>query len=590
MKKALLIFLILLVLLVFKEIAFSLDCKIVYGSCPVSKKCIFSIKSLQNSHAGACDYYSYNICCDQIYSYFNQTCNISTSPILSFYQMNDSHVAKGDYYNLKLCAGYLLYPIDCEIRDNCYEDEICLISLYNQVNSHVAECNYYHNKLCCKQLSDLVINSSSFEYEYKPLIGSTTRINITVFNDGDANAYNVNVSCYENGALFDSKIINVSKKSYSETYCDWEVSCSDVVVKVDPLNEIKELNETNNEFTLSIPITEILNVSILYPLNNSSFYRGEEIWLNSSVTSSCNLDPPHETYWYFENSLIGIGDSIKLQIPTDDSVLGIKNITAFSNSSGYISSSSSIFINILNNPPKILQVSTNVSQVESEEGIEITCSVYDLEDCEFSNNCNLNVNISVLDANNNWNNFTANKIGNTFYIDYTAPYYPLGEYKAYCIVWDSENDYAINYTNFIVWQRAVITINLNSSYYFWNSGVKVYGRVFRTDKSYVQLSSLDVYIDDKKVCSNIIDIYGYYECEFLSPSQIGNYILYVNVTDELTGKTFSNQTLLVVKFVYGGDEKEMRSAETVSCYEVPQLVVNPDGSIKKVYVRVCVWK
>ncbi|MEM5816224.1 MAG: CARDB domain-containing protein, partial [Candidatus Aenigmatarchaeota archaeon] len=431
MKQIQFLVLFLVFFLIF-NISYSLTCRITTQSCLPLETCLFSLYSTKNSHAGACGYYSYNICCDQIYSYFNQTCNISTSPILSFYQMNNSHVAKGDYYNLKLCVGYFTYPIECEIRSSCYEDETCIISLYDYVNSHVAECNYYSNKLCCKQLSDLVINSSSFEYEDRPIFGNLTRINITVFNDGDANAYNVNVSCYENGVLFDSKIINVTKKSYSKTYCDWEVSCNNVVVKVDPLNEIKELNETNNEFTLSIPITEILNVSILYPLNNSSFYRGEEIWLNSSVTSSCNLYPPHETYWYFENSLIGIGDSIKWQIPLDDSVLGTKNITAFSNSSGYISSSSSIFINILNNPPKILQVSTNVSEVESGEGIEITCSVYDLEDCQSERNCNLNVNISILDANNNWNNFTANKIGNTFYIDYTAPYYPLGEYKAYC--------------------------------------------------------------------------------------------------------------------------------------------------------------
>ncbi|MEM4449193.1 MAG: hypothetical protein QW219_07340, partial [Fervidicoccaceae archaeon] len=120
--------------------------------------------------------------------------------------MNNSHVAKGDYYNLKLCVGYLTYPIECEIRSSCYEDESCIISLYSDVNSHVAECNYYSNKLCCKQLSDLVINSSSFEYEDRPVFGSWSRINITVFNDGDANAYNVNVSCYENGRLFDSKI------------------------------------------------------------------------------------------------------------------------------------------------------------------------------------------------------------------------------------------------------------------------------------------------------------------------------------------------------------------------------------------------
>jgi hypothetical protein len=46
--------------------------------------------------------------------------------------------------------------------------------------------------------------------------------------------------------------------------------------------------------------------------------------------------------------------------------------------------------------------------------------------------------------------------------------------------------------------------------------------------------------------------------------------------------------LLIVKVAYGVEETEVERAKQVSCYEVPQLVVNPDGSIKQVFVKVCV--
>jgi len=325
-------------------------------------------------------------------------------------------------------------------------------------------------------------------------------------------------------------------------------------------------------------------------LNNSSFYRGQTIWLNSTVTSSCSNSPPHSTYWYNESTLIGSGDDIQWQIPLDDSLLGLKNITAYANSSGYIDSSSSIFITILNNLPEIRKISTNVSEVQSGEGIEITCEAYDLEDCPSSANCNLVANISILDANGNWDNASANKIGNTFYRDYTAPYSPRGEYKAYCILLDTDNGKAENYTTFLVYQNASITINFDKDYYSWNETAKVFGYVKRKDGTAVANSPIDIFLEGKKVCNSNTDLYGSYSCSFVTPNEIGNYKILVNVTDILTNKMFANSSTLVVKFAYGASEKEEKIAKSVSCYEIPQLVINPDGTIKKVYVRVCVWE
>ncbi|MCS7093849.1 MAG: CARDB domain-containing protein [Candidatus Aenigmarchaeota archaeon] len=589
LKHVFMIFLFFLLSSFFSDLAYSLSCTIRLGSCEANERCLFSLYSTINSHVGSCGYYQYNLCCDQIFSYVNQTCNSSTQPILSFFRINNSHVSHPNYYDIKLCAGYSTYPLECEIKTACMEDETCLISMYSTQDSHVAECGYYSNKVCCKQLSDLVLNYSSLELPYKPIFGTNVLINFTIWNEGDVDANGVNVSCYENGILFDSKIINVSKKSLHKTFCNWTVSCNtNISVRADPSNFVKELNETNNEVFSLLEITERLNVSIIVPTNNSNFYRGEIIWLNASVVSSCNNLPPHTTYWYNESSLIGIGDEIQWQIPIYDFILGRKNITAYANSSGYVDSSSTIFVTFLNNPPQI-QVSTNVLEVHSGDFIEITCAAYDLEDCQSSHVCNLVGNISILNPNRNWDNSTTNKIGNVFYREYRSPYHPLGEYISYCSVVDTDGGRAENYTKFLVWQNATVFVNLNASYYFFGEGVKIYGSVKRRDNSPLQISPMDIYLDGKKICNTTTDMSGNYACEFLAPNQIGNFKIYLSVTDVLTGKIFTNSTDLVVKFTYGGSEREMEKSPQVSCYEVPQIVVNPDGTLKRVFVKICVW-
>jgi hypothetical protein len=574
--------------------ALSLDCRIVSGSCPYGYSCLFSLYSTQNSHAGVCGYYSYSVCCDEIFSYINQTCNASTSSILSFYQQNNTHVAQANYYSWQLCAGYSTYPLECTIRSSCFENETCVVSLYSTTNSHVADCNYYPNKLCCKRLSDLMVNSSSFQFPSPLIFGNNVTINITVWNIGDATAYNVNVSCYENGRLFDSKIIpTIPVGSSYQTYCNWTVSClTNISVKVDPGNFIKELNENNNEAWQRASIIEYLNVTIDYPKNEQSFYRGQTIWLNSTINSSCGNPMPYDVYWYNESTFIGKGEDIQWTIPLDDGLLGKKNITAHANStSNYIADSKSINITILNNVPNVTKPRFNVTpaEVESGNGIQILCDAYDLEDCPSSASCLIRVNISILDPNGNWNNATASQTGNTFYIDYIAPYYPLGNYTVYCIVVDTDNGYNESLpSTFLVYQNATVTVNLNASYYWWGEGVKVYGSVKRKDGSSVSLSDTKIYLNQKLVCNATTNMTGDYVCEFKAPSSIGNYNMFVEVIDSQTGKIFTNSTILIVKLAYGVQEKELERARQVSCYEVPQLVINPDGSIKQVFVKVCI--
>jgi hypothetical protein len=439
-----------------------------------------------------------------------------------------------------------------------------------------------------------MVNSSSFQFPSPLIFGSKATINITIWNIGDTTVYNVNVSCYENGRFFDSKIISsIPAYSSTQTSCNWTVSClTNISVKVDPDNLIKELNESNNEAWQQVSIIEYLNVTIDYPPNEQSFYRGQTIWLNSTINSSCGNTTSYDVYWYNESTFIGKGEDIQWTIPLDDGLLGKKNITASANSTGnYLASSKSINITILNNNPNVTKPRFNVTpaEVESGNGIQILCDAYDLEDCSSPASCSVKVNISILNPNGNWNNATALQTGKTFYIDYIAPYYPLGNYTVYCSVLDTDNGYNESLpSTFLVYQNATVTVDLNASSYWWREGVKVYGAAKRKDRSAISLSDVKIYLERDLVCSNTTDNDGNYACGFKAPSSIGNYRLLVNVTDATTNKIFVNSTLLVVKVAYGAEETEVGRAKQVSCYEVPQLVVNPDGSIKQVFVKVCV--
>jgi len=141
--------------------------------------------------------------------------------------------------------------------------------------------------------------------------------------------------------------------------------------------------------------------------------------------------------------------------------------------------------------------------------------------------------------------------------------------------------------NSVVSQGGVITINLNSSYYWWGDGVKVSGEA-RKNGGVINSSQVEIYLEGNLICNTTTDIYGKYACELTAPSSIGNYNLIVKIVDSQTGRSFINSTNLIVKIVYGIEENEMKRKKQISCHEVPWLVVNPDGSIKYAYIKVCV--
>ena len=88
-------------------------------------------------------------------------------------------------------------------------------------------------------------------------------------------------------------------------------------------------------------------------------------------------------------------------------------------------------------------------------------------------------------------------------------------------------------------------------------------------------------------CTDTTNTEGLYDCQFSAPRNLGTYTVVVEVTDKDTGKLITNSTSLIVSVAYGEEEI---IAPNIGCYEVPKIIQNPDGSIEKVNVRICVWK
>jgi len=137
----------------------------------------------------------------------------------------------------------------------------------------------------------------------------------------------------------------------------------------------------------------------------------------------------------------------------------------------------------------------------------------------------------------------------------------------------------------------VVTIDLNASYVWWGGSINVSGIAKRSGQP---LPNLEVKLtfDDETICPNIPNTTstGWYTCVFSTPYRIGTSDVNVEVTDPITGEPVTNTTTLRVSVWWGSEEKEMREAADVGCYEVPKIVQNPDGSVKRVLARICVWK
>jgi len=575
----------------------ALSCAVRNGVCNAGENLLFSMSRQDNAHAGASDYYQYSVCCDEANASVQASCGSSSAEALSFFRQNNTHVAEAGYYSNRLCVSYgAVNPLECSLKASCNATETCVVSLHGTGNSHAASCGYYDNQLCCSKIPDLFVNSTSITPNVTlPVFGTPVLMNNTVWNIGDSAAYAANVSCYANGTYFGSSVISsipadASKQTPRYANCNWTTSCSNnISIIADPAGAIRELNESNN-FAWSVkPITEKLTVAIDSPANGQSFYRGNDVSLQSTVTASCNL-PAYTVTWYNQSTLIDTGEDITWTVPLADALLGTKTINATATAAGYSNGTANVNITILNNPPTTGAPAYNVTPAEIQRGngIEISCTVSDVEDAASA----LTVNVSIKDPNGVWSNVTTtSRVGSTYYRDYQATQASaLGTYTAACTVVDTDTGKAETTSTFLVWQNGTVTVNLNATSVRYGAAINVSGSAAYLDTGAITLSDVSVSILGEQKCTDTTDAAGGYTCVFSAPNQVGTFAVNVQVTDKDTGKPITNSTALTVSVSYGEPATAEQAAQNVGCYEVPSLVQNADGSITKSTVRICVWK
>mgnify|MGYP001592914518 CR=1 FL=1 len=137
-----------------------------------------------------------------------------------------------------------------------------------------------------------------------------------------------------------------------------------------------------------------------------------------------------------------------------------------------------------------------------------------------------------------------------------------------------------------------ITVNLNSTTPMWNGGERISGTVSRGDGTFVDSNAndLNVYLNGTLYCTNETDSSGNYICDFSAPSSLGIYQANVTILDPLTSVTWWNTASFTVIASSGQPSPASSSAQTVSCYEEPRVVQNPDGTLTVANVNVCVWQ
>jgi len=243
----------------------------------------------------------------------------------------------------------------------------------------------------------------------------------------------------------------------------------------------------------------------------------------------------------------------------------------------------------INNPPTVTEPVYNItSEIMRGNATEISCNVGDTEDLVED----LTVTIDVLDPNNVWSNETSTtNITNTFYRNYsTSSANALGTYTAVCSVTDTNGARVEDSSTFLVYGDGRVTVELNATTVYYGDGVNVSGRALYGDTGYVASSSVAVKISGTTKCIDTTDDVGGYTCDFNAPQSVGTYSVVVEVTDARTNKLITNSTGLTVSVTYGETERERGLAADVGCYEVPKVIQNPDGSIERATVRICVWK
>jgi len=452
---------------------------------------------------------------------------------------------------------------------------------------------------------DLIVVSASFNNTTAMKHNDFILVNVTAGNSGNSSTgggnHAVDIYCYWDGALVSTNFTRVlgpaPPRNESWTFCNFTAKAGthtlNITVNLTQPPEKDEWDYTNNNKTITLVVnTASTTVDLLLNGSSSNITVGR----NWAVNITGTVSNTQGTLYLYNNSVqikscAGAGSCTDIE--SHPAAVGTEfNITAhYPTTQNYSAASKTWWIKINNTLPTVTMPAFNQSEVLRGRGVYISCDVTDVDD-DYSD---LKVNISIRDPNNVWSNVSATQAGEpTFSRSYqtnvSSPTSSLGTYFVACSVEDLNGGRAQSASTFLVWAGATITINLNATSVGWGDPVNASGQAIYNDTEYVSSSTVRIKSGDSVKCTDTTDSSGRYDCVFTAPQSMGTYAITAELTDAITGKVFTNSTTLVVTTTYGGGEAEKKSAEQVTCYEEPRIVQNPDGSIEKTTVKVCVWK
>jgi len=213
-----------------------------------------------------------------------------TQPSIRTLDMNDDTINDVVVVVYKSGANlYAVQDVSCSISfndsvssDMTYDDSL---NLWTYSRLFLDEGNYSYNTTCEKggyepQISEeyIFINPTpdfNLTFMSAPNIwdNETLVVNINISNDGTSNGTNINVSCYMDGSLFDSYLLNLSFGNFNYSNCTLDITDEggnyyNISVSVDPLNLESEIYKDNNNLSV---LTDINQTTALVVFDTDAF-------------------------------------------------------------------------------------------------------------------------------------------------------------------------------------------------------------------------------------------------------------------------------------------------------------------------------
>jgi len=390
---------------------------------------------------------------------------------------------------------------------------------------------------------------------------NSTLIEINISNLAPPSASNVNVSCYYDGALFDSKLIDIGGNTYYMTNCtldtvsEWNKLLN---VTVDPDNLHPESNESNNEYTIYINVTQEGTLDAYDQEEDSDNRAG---WLSEQETL------PDQMTWFFANytmdnsstiitgatcniTFSGGSESGTYDLLYNESALLYYYNRTFDYSGNYswitqcwkdgyeyLSGTGEVRIRVPIESQTSLGITTGLGTINYDEAVNLT-AVVPTEDIDSSssgyNLSSIWVQIDYPGSGSENVSLSGTASGGTWNTSYSHP----GTLGTYSLTWFANltNTFDIVRlveSNFSI-ENVTLTIALNQSLINVTDTTLVYGRARNYNGTdYIEVADITTYIwqDDVSNGTTTTNSTGYYN-KSLQSLIAGNHTIKVNLTDD----------------------------------------------------------